>query len=110
MIIQVDIENFVFINRGNDSFLTCNDFEVENKNNFMTISRKTPEMGQNAKIDLPEMSSEIQMEPWYRFTLLALEDTRASKFLERKRRNAEKKHLALPFIKQFSLSDGIIDN
>ena len=108
VIVQIDVENFIYIKRGNNSFLASNAIEIESMGTFKTINVKQIDSETIQQIDLHKKSSEMLKESWYKWTELVLEDIRVKKYLQQERTMAERKYLQLPFIQHFSLTDGKI--
>ena len=106
VIIQIDVESFVYIRTGNRSFLPSNASEKVSLGTFKTIKAIQHDSKTKKQIDLHKMSPEMLTESWYSWTELVLEDTRVQNYLERERIVAERKYLELPFIQHFSLTDG----
>ena len=109
VIVQIDVDNFIYMRRGNSSFLPSNAIEIESMGGtFKTINVKHPDSKTIQQIDLHKKSPEMQKEFWYKWTELVLKDTRVKKYFEQERIMAERKYLQLPFIQHFSLTDGKI--
>ena len=107
VIIQIDVELFLYIKRSDNWFLPSDAIEIASLGAFKTINVQQLDSETHQHIHLHKMSSEMLNEPWYRSTQLALKDIRVQKYLGRERKMAESKYLELPFIQHFSLTNGI---
>ena len=110
IILQVDERSFFFQSEKNPRVIRpAENFTLSEWRNFKILQSgagQEEEEKEGEEVEL-ELSQYPAWSPaWYPYSRLALRDPRVTTFLQERRRPANSKFLALPFIKQFALSDG----
>ena len=107
IILQVDERSFYFQSEKNPRFVRpAENLTLSEWRNFKILqsgAAQDEKEGEEVELELPQYP---RMPAWYPYSSLALRDPRVAAFLQERRRPANTKFLALPFIKQFALSDG----
>ena len=108
IILQVDERSFLFQSEKNSGVARpTGNFTLSEFDNFKILHpppQPRPDAGGEVEL---EMSRYPAGSPaWYPYASLAITDPGVGAFLQQRRRPADTKFLALPFIKQFALTDG----
>ena len=111
-ILQVDERSFFFTSEKNPGVVRpAENFTLSECENFKILqlhAEPTRHVGEEEEEVEIELAQYPAWSPaWFPYSNLAIRDPRVRAFLVQRRRPADSKFLALPFIKQFALTDGM---
>ena len=106
LVFEIDNYSFIFKRVSTLKYRACNDIELNEGDISSFIIKQTCDTSEDFFIENNHKDESLPV--WYDYVKLAVGDKRIQHFLESRRMLAESKYLELPFVKQFSMTEGKI--